>query len=377
METVERDYSPKGVRFYYVYKALAHPEHNNYVTPFSLEERLMHVAEAERTLGSRIPWLADNMADELKSALGGVNNAELVIGPDGRVLRRRAWSDPDELRKDLGELVGKVKRATRVSDLDLETASPPRTLAKGVVPRIEVPGAMRALRIEPVLEGAEHPFYAKLRAEVDEDFLRSGEGKLYLGFHLDPLYHVHWNNLAEPLELELTAPEGVRVSPQKATAPEVKEPADADPREFLLDLSADERNAPLELTVRYFGCDDADTFCVPVSQSYRVHLEPDPNAGRVRERGGMGRGRGGPGGPGGPGGRGPWGGGDPVDLLKRFDADGDGRITRDEAPERMKRRFDRIDIDGDGAIDAGEMQAIAERMRQRRGGRGSGGTSPE
>lgn len=25
------------------------------------------------------------------------------------------------------------------------------------------------------------------------DFLNSGEGTLYLGFHVDPIYRVHWN----------------------------------------------------------------------------------------------------------------------------------------------------------------------------------------
>ncbi len=71
METVERDYAPQGVRFYYVYKALAHPERDGYVEAFTLKERLMHVREAERRLGSRIPWLADGMSNNLKSALGG------------------------------------------------------------------------------------------------------------------------------------------------------------------------------------------------------------------------------------------------------------------------------------------------------------------
>ena len=59
METVERDYSPKGVQFFYVYKSLAHPEYNNYVTPFTLEERLMHVRESQRVIGSRIRWICD------------------------------------------------------------------------------------------------------------------------------------------------------------------------------------------------------------------------------------------------------------------------------------------------------------------------------
>ena len=54
----------------YLYKALAHPELNGYVNPITLEERLMHVAEAKRVLGSDIAWIAANIANELKHALG-------------------------------------------------------------------------------------------------------------------------------------------------------------------------------------------------------------------------------------------------------------------------------------------------------------------
>ena len=86
METVERDYTPKGVQFYYLYKQLAHPELSNYVDPFTLEERLMHVAQAEVQLGSRIPWLADAMTNELKHALGDMPNSEFIIEP-GRTRR--------------------------------------------------------------------------------------------------------------------------------------------------------------------------------------------------------------------------------------------------------------------------------------------------
>ena len=55
----------------------------------------------------------------------------------------------------------------------------------------------------------------------------------------------------------------------------MKQPADKDPREFLLDIAATGKNQPLKLTVRYFACDDADTFCIPVTQQYTVHLEPE------------------------------------------------------------------------------------------------------
>ncbi len=363
METVERDYAPQGVRFYYVYKALAHPERDGYVQAFTLKERLMHVREAERRLGSRIPWLYDGMSNDLKSALGGVQNAELVIDPEGRVARRRAWSDPNELRRDLEDLVGPVEEPTRVADLDRKAEPPPDRVATGVVPRIEVPGPMRALKIEPMIEDGETPFYVKLRAEADGALLNDGKGKLYLGFHLDPLYHVHWNNRTKPLEFEVVAPKGVRVSPKKDSAPKVAEPADADPREFLVKVKGGRKsNAPLELSVRYFACDDANTFCVPVEQRYRVHLQPDPDGGRVSARGG-----GGPRmarGPGEPGGF-----GDPAARIMSFDADGDGRVARDEFPERMRQRFDRMDGNGDGTIDADEAQAAAERMaRFREGG---------
>ena len=182
METVERDYTPQGVQFYYLYKQLAHPERNSYVDPFTLDERLMHVKQAEMQLGSRIPWIVDAMTNDLKRALGGMNNSEFIIDPDGRVVGSRAWSDPTGLREDLERLVGPVETPTRVSDLDLVTQPPVPTVAKGIVPRVERPGRMSTLRIEPSLDDTDYPFYTKLRADVDQRFLESGEGTLYLGF---------------------------------------------------------------------------------------------------------------------------------------------------------------------------------------------------
>ena len=421
METIERDYTPKGVQFYYLYKQLAHPELNHYIDPFTLEERLMHVRQAEVQLGSRIPWIADAMTNELKHALGNMPNSEFIIDPDGRVVVRRAWNDPTALRQDLERLIGPVENPTRVSDLDLVTEPPVPTVAKGIVPRVELPGRMATLRSEPRLDETDYPFYTKLRADVDRQFLRTGQGTLYLGFHIDPLYHMHWNNEAPPLEYEVTEAAGVQVTPAAAAFAVVEEPADADPREFLVDIRADDWSQPLDLRVTYYACDDANTFCVPVTQHYSVHLEVDPDAGRV-----FGAGRPGFGGGrfGGPGGRGPgamvdrmmtwdanedgiitrdeapermWdrfdsidangdgmletdelenmlppgrgapdgGGFDPAQRLSQFDADGDGRITRDELPDRMERMVDRFDTNGDDVIDTVELEAMTERMRQR------------
>ncbi len=76
---------------------------NGYVAPFSQQERLLHVAEAKKKLGSRITWLCDTMANDLKHALGDAPNSEFVIGPDGHVIHARRWSSPEQLRHRFGE----------------------------------------------------------------------------------------------------------------------------------------------------------------------------------------------------------------------------------------------------------------------------------
>ena len=46
-----------------------------------------------------------------------------------------------------------------------------------------------------------------------------------------------------------------------------------------------------------------------------------------------------------------------------LDKDGDGKISKEEAPERMKERFDRMDANGDGFIDKKEQEEIMRRFR--------------
>jgi hypothetical protein len=278
LETIYRDYAPQGVQFHYIYKHLQHPELDGYIQPFTLEERLMHIQEARRTLGSEIPWISDSMSNDLKHALGNSPNSEFVIDPEGKVAMRRAWSQPELLRKDLEQLLGPVENPTQVSDLNLKVEPPPKVAASGVVPRVEVPGIMRAVKIEP--ESSELPFYAKLRAEVDRNFFGTGEGILYLGFHVDPIYRVHWSNLVNPLQFEIKAPEGITVFPAQGEGPQVEVPSDIDPREFLLDVKRrEEASEPLELAVRYFACNDEEGWCIPVSQKYSIYLESDRQVG--------------------------------------------------------------------------------------------------
>lgn len=284
METVYGDYAPKGVKFYYIYKALAHPETNGYITPFTLKERLMHVKQAERTLGSEIAWICDTMENDLKHALGDAPNSEFIIDPQGKIAVRRSWSKPAELRSDLERLVGAVDQPTTVADLNMKTAEPPKAAKTGVVPRVKMPGQMQALKIEPTMISLE-PFYVKLRAEAESSVTKTGSGKLYLGFHLDPLYDVHWNNLAAPLTFEVKTSDDATISPSSGEAPNIEVESDGDPREFLLDIDAGRGADSFEVTVKYFACNDQEGWCKPVTQQYTVHLEVDRDGGNARRGG--------------------------------------------------------------------------------------------
>lgn len=60
--------------------------------------------------------------------------------------------------------------------------------------------------------------------------------------------------------------------------------------------------------------------------------------------------------------------------LKEADKNGDGKISKEEAPDLLKERFDRIDVNGDGQLDESEIKTMIERTGGRRpeGGRPAG-----
>ena len=331
------------------------------MTPFTLAERLLHVQEAKKTLGATVPWLCDTIDNDLKHALGDRPNSEFVIDPNGKIVVMRDWSNPETLRADLEQLVGAVENPTRVSDLDLKIETTPKPAASGVVKRVLLPEQGQALLVKP--QESKTPYYVKLRAEADKDLLRSGKGKLYLGFHLDPIYHVHWNNLAKPLSWEATTADGSTISPAAGTGPKVDVESDIDPREFVIDVDAASDAGPLEVTVKYFACNDEQGFCIPVTQKYIVTLQLDRDGGQARRSGG-GRDSGGrlPG-AGNPRGGPP--GGFSVARLMSLDENKDGKVSRDELPSQMRRMLDRADTNGDDAIDEKEAKAMESRFRGR------------
>lgn len=94
-----------------------------------------------------------------------------------------------------------------------------------------------------------------------------------------------------------------------------------------------------------------------------------PNRSGRGRRGGR-AGRGGPGGQERPRGGEGNGANGFVDRMLENDADGDGKVSSDEAPQRMQGFFDRLDEDKDGYLTKEELTAAGQRWS---GGGGGGG----
>jgi Ca2+-binding EF-hand superfamily protein len=52
-----------------------------------------------------------------------------------------------------------------------------------------------------------------------------------------------------------------------------------------------------------------------------------------------------------------------LERLKQADSNGDGKLSKDEAPERLKENFDRIDANSDGQLDQEELRRMVSRIR--------------
>ena len=245
------------------------------------------------------------------------------------------------MREDLEELVGPVEKITREEDIHLKIELPLKgPAARGVVPRVPRE-RMQALKMEPQFDPKGPPFYAKLRAEGDANLLKTGEGKLYFGFHLDPFLQAHWNNLTPPLQFKLEVTEGVKVAKLTGEAPKVEAVSDADPREFLLDVESWPEDKPIRLTVTYSACIE-DKSCHVVTQSYVLHRQRDNDGGGARGEG-----------------AGYWG-AEFVRQQMNRDKDKDGKLSKDEVMGLVRPHFEKLDTNKDGFLDAEELKPVVE-----------------
>jgi hypothetical protein len=197
VEAVYQDYKDtEGLQFYFVYKTLAHPEYNGYIQPVTLKERLAHVVEAKRVLDTTLLWLCDSMDNAVRHTLCFGPNTQMVIDPHGKIVHTLGWSDGEVLRKELVKLVGDSDTHTEVRDLANEKR--PAAMAQKSVQRGKAKSPVFNESLVPVIikavEVGKQPLYVKPRVEVSPSVLQRGRGEMYLGFHLDPIHHVHWNN---------------------------------------------------------------------------------------------------------------------------------------------------------------------------------------
>ena len=351
VETIYQDYKEK-VNFYYLYKTLAHPENHGYIQPITIDERLLHISEAKKKLQTKIPWLADPMTNEVSSAFGLTPNSEFLFDTKGKILYMNAWSNADDLRKALVDLVGPASHISTIASLNLPTVSPMSTTSEEVTTRVTVDENLIPVIVQP--EANNGTYYVKLRAEVTSDLFTEGSGKLYLGFHLDPIHNVHWNNLVDPLKYEITVPDGTQIKEAKGMAPSIKQPSDTEPREFFIEVDNWKSGGLLPIEIIYYACDENDKWCKIVVQKYNLILDRDPFAGGVIGRS-FRAGRGGQSmravARGGQMGQGF----NMVERMMSFDKNKDGLLSKSELPERMQMRFDSMDANKDGFLSKEEL----------------------
>ena len=349
METVFRDYRREygnEVQFFYVYKTLAHPETNGIVPPVSIKERLLHIAKAKTMMQTEMAWICDAMDNRVKQAFGGTYNGEFVIGPNGKILRKRYWSDPRALRKDLATLVGPLKKVTTTNQLPTVFTPQTPSIANGIVQRPALPRGLVALKSNAV--DSNDPHFAKLRVESTRAVSGGSKAPLVFTVYLDPIYKVHWNNRAGKVHLEIKPEsDSIQIADKKLSAADVKEDADVDPRWLTTSIQvAGKKRLSFEVTLTYTVCDDAQSFCKKIKQQYLVTPEPDRNAGTR------------------PG----------IFLnglfknVRKFDTNHDGVIVADELPKGQKTLYiGHLDFNGNQKIETDEIDRFMKMFNDGRG----------
>ena len=269
IEAASADYASKGVRFFYFYKSLRHPELDGYLQAQNMKERLLQLAEAKKLYGTKVPWMADTIDDSLRIGLRSGSQSVWLISPKGEIVT--AWDKIDGagLREALAQAVGPVATPTPISALGLPpTPRQSRNVNMNSAIRVERPEGMVILSIAAVKP--EDTYYVKLRAEATPELLSSGKGRLFLGFYPDPILDAHWNNLTAPMKYTLQLPGGVTATPVTASAAKGQGDSDTEPRQFWVDIASSKIPGDMKLTLNYYGC--TPNMCQALTHEYTIHF---------------------------------------------------------------------------------------------------------
>lgn len=362
IESAYADYADKGVQFFYFYKQLRHPELDGYVQAQNMSERLLQLDIARTKLGTKVPWIADTMEDDIRIGLRSGSYSVFLISPDGKVVYGADRIDARGLRNALSREVGMAKQHTLASDLSLPTISRPVKLENENTPlSVKRPEGLTILKITPT--EPQETYYVKLRAEADDALLETGTGRLFLGFYPDPIHEAHWNNLAPPMQYELSLPSGLVANPKTARALVGQGDSDSKPRQFWVDVSGEHSFEDIVLTLNYYAC-NAD-MCRALSQEYTISLEPENRGSRTY---GMNKGKRGA----------SKQSANSSQRMQRLDLDKDGRVSFDEmymqmkskqgedfSREKARQQFNRMDTNDNGYLSVEEVSNAPQKGKRK------------
>ena len=277
LEAVVRDYKPRGVQFVWVYRRLIHPGFEGYLSPTSLDERLQHVEEMRKRFPTAGRWVSDTLEGDLEKACEGRRWVVQVLDPEGGVIHRDAVYSDLTLRAVLSQVVGPVAEPTPAESIARIRPPAPRFIGTKRPP-LKRPDALVPLRTQSG-HGPDSP--VKLVAQAEPSLLEDGQGKLYLGFHLDRLQGMSWNNQAGPLRWMIEPTAGIEVEPEQGVAWLEEAPEDDAPREFLVSVRRREGRDEESLSVKaWYGiCQKAGGLCRLEERHFVIELRRDPDEG--------------------------------------------------------------------------------------------------
>jgi hypothetical protein len=312
---------------------------------------------AGELLHTRIPWLCDTMDNQTAAALEYESNNLFIFNQQGIEEFAGTITDTAAFQKAVIRFAGPVDNPTPIESIPRPEIPPLNMPQARVTERVEVDPQREAyfpLQITPIDSGK--PFYIKMRIEANKELLETGNGRLILGFHIDPIYKVEWNNLGETIRYTMKVPRGSAISPSISSAEKVTVQAtDTDPREFMLEARKWDISRPVPITVDYSVHSPASKRNFNLSQQYIIYLDRDLFGGAVFGRQDTDRAK--------PTERpkpkaSPYAG-----MLRKFDIDRDGKLTFDEAPVRMQQRWDDADANADGNVDEQEFLRYRDSLR--------------